>query len=229
MFIGTIIRDLRIKNNMTQQELADKIFVTVPYISKIENGKRNVTNDLLKDLSGIFNIDLLGMVDSFKQFNSYEEFERYYFLRELIELKDIDNIEKCINENFDIFSINESVLLGQYCKALVDSIKYKRFQNSNEICYRALGLNKETILEEIKKSSYTNSAYSIFTLLSYNYRMLNEDLFVSELCRELVFHYESIINDGKLTYLKQDFFFKKTYIIFLNNYAYILYIINNFY
>ena len=41
--IGKRIKETRIQNNITQSALAEKIDVSVPYISCIENGKKNVS------------------------------------------------------------------------------------------------------------------------------------------------------------------------------------------
>ena len=37
--IGSRIRDLRIKNSMSQAELAERAYISLPHISEIENGK----------------------------------------------------------------------------------------------------------------------------------------------------------------------------------------------
>lgn len=228
MFIGTIIKDLRIKSNMTQKELSDILFVTVPYISQIENSKRTIPEDILIKLSNIFGIDLISISNSFRQFFSFSEFEKYYFLREVVELKNINAIENCLNDFSDIFNTNESILLYNYCTALVLAIKYNNYLESIDLCFYALKLDKDIILNNIKNTVYTNSAYSIFVLITYNYTMLGKYEIALKLCNELVLHYKSIISDVKFSYLKQDFFFKKTFIIFLNNYTYILYKTNNF-
>lgn len=64
MVLGENIKKLRKKNNMTQQQLADKICVTRPFITDIENDKKSpslqnlvsiadvlgcTTDDLLKE------------------------------------------------------------------------------------------------------------------------------------------------------------------------------------
>lgn len=37
--IGARIRDVRIEKNMSQAELAEKAFISVPHMSEVENGK----------------------------------------------------------------------------------------------------------------------------------------------------------------------------------------------
>ena len=52
------IKDLRIKNNYTQKEFADKLGVTYQAVSKWENGKNMPDIILLKEISTLFNIDI---------------------------------------------------------------------------------------------------------------------------------------------------------------------------
>ncbi|MFQ9891377.1 MAG: helix-turn-helix transcriptional regulator [Streptococcus sp.] len=54
MDIATLIKEYRTKTGMTQQELADKVFVTRQTISKWELGKSepdNVSLDLFKEMN----------------------------------------------------------------------------------------------------------------------------------------------------------------------------------
>ena len=52
------IKDLRIKNNLTQKEFAEKLGITYQAVSKWENGKNMPDIVLLKEISTIFNIDI---------------------------------------------------------------------------------------------------------------------------------------------------------------------------
>ncbi|MCI8637213.1 MAG: helix-turn-helix transcriptional regulator [Clostridia bacterium] len=40
--IGKILRDFRIKNNLTQEQLSEKLGISLKYISRIENGNNGV-------------------------------------------------------------------------------------------------------------------------------------------------------------------------------------------
>lgn len=61
--IGTFIKDLRKKNNLTQQDLADKYNVTYQAVSKWENGKNMPDISLLKQMSKDFNVSLEELFD----------------------------------------------------------------------------------------------------------------------------------------------------------------------
>ena len=61
--IGKFIKDLRIKNNLTQKEFADKYNVTYQAVSKWENGKNIPDISILKQMSKDFNIDINDLLD----------------------------------------------------------------------------------------------------------------------------------------------------------------------
>lgn len=68
--IGKKIKELRIKNNLTQQELASKLNVTYQAVSKWENGKNLPDLVILTEICNIFNIDLNDLIsDNKKKFN----------------------------------------------------------------------------------------------------------------------------------------------------------------
>ena len=56
--IGTYIKELRIKNNLSQGQLAEKLSVTNQAISKWENGRGLPDIEMLKQLSSIFNVKI---------------------------------------------------------------------------------------------------------------------------------------------------------------------------
>ena len=56
---GKLLKNLRQKNNMTQEDLAYRSYINVKTLSNMENGKVNIDLDKLEILSEIFNIDLV--------------------------------------------------------------------------------------------------------------------------------------------------------------------------
>jgi len=62
----SILWELRTKNGLSQDQLAEKVFVTRQAVSRWENGETVPNTDTLKLLSGVFNVSintLLGMQD----------------------------------------------------------------------------------------------------------------------------------------------------------------------
>lgn len=63
MLTGQKIQQLRQNANMTQNELAEKIFVSRDLVSKWENGERRPTYDRLVDISEIFSCEIDELTD----------------------------------------------------------------------------------------------------------------------------------------------------------------------
>ena len=56
--VGSFIKKLRIDNNLTQAEFADKLGITYQAVSKWENGKNVPDIATLKEISKLFNVDI---------------------------------------------------------------------------------------------------------------------------------------------------------------------------
>jgi DNA-binding XRE family transcriptional regulator len=54
---GALLRGLRVRENLTQSELAEKIKVTQSDISQMENGTRNIGRMIAKRIEKLFDID----------------------------------------------------------------------------------------------------------------------------------------------------------------------------
>lgn len=50
------LRNLRIKNNFTYQDMADKVGISKAYYWQLENGNRNLYYDLAKKIAKVFNL-----------------------------------------------------------------------------------------------------------------------------------------------------------------------------
>ncbi len=53
---GKILRDFRVKNNMTQEQLSEKLGISLKYISRIENGNNGVKTQTLINYMNILGI-----------------------------------------------------------------------------------------------------------------------------------------------------------------------------
>lgn len=56
--LGSQVRALRLKQGMTQQELAERCELSLPFINLIENNKRNVSLETLVKLLKALNVSL---------------------------------------------------------------------------------------------------------------------------------------------------------------------------
>jgi transcriptional regulator with XRE-family HTH domain len=60
MTVGERLKIARLNLNMTQKELADKAYISVAYVNRIENGYRfNVSIPILKSIAEILHIDYM--------------------------------------------------------------------------------------------------------------------------------------------------------------------------
>lgn len=53
---GKILRDFRVKNNLTQEQLSEKLGISLKYISRIENGNNGVKTQTLINYMNILGI-----------------------------------------------------------------------------------------------------------------------------------------------------------------------------
>ena len=59
-----ILHDLRVKNGLTQDDLAEKVFVTRQAVSRWENGETQPNTETLKLLSGLYNVSINTLLGS---------------------------------------------------------------------------------------------------------------------------------------------------------------------
>lgn len=57
--LANFIKDTRLKNNLTQAQLAEKLQIDYKHLSRLENANSNVTFDMFLDICNILNVDIL--------------------------------------------------------------------------------------------------------------------------------------------------------------------------
>lgn len=57
MKIGELVREYRLSKKLTQQELAEKSDLSLPFINLIENNRRNLSVDTLLKILSAMNVD----------------------------------------------------------------------------------------------------------------------------------------------------------------------------
>lgn len=82
--IGEYIKSLRLKNNLTQEELASKVYVTNKAISRWETGKSIPEIDTLYFLSKEFNVSVNDILEAGSK--KKDEVKSYYKKRKIIEI-----------------------------------------------------------------------------------------------------------------------------------------------
>lgn len=131
--IGKFIKDLRIKNNLTQKAFADKYNVTYQAVSKWENGKNMPDLSLLKDICKDFDVSLDDLFNGEKSVKkSYKKYVIIGIICIVIVLflviKKNNNGDfnfKTITSSCDAFNISGSIAYNDKKSAIyITNIKY---------------------------------------------------------------------------------------------------------
>ena len=148
---GEIIKDIRKKNNLTQKELADKLYVTYQAVSKWENNKSIPDISIIQNISKMFNIDLNYLTNTKKRNNTKYYIIIIIFL--ILSLTITIIITKNHSHDFEMRTIettcNDFNLSG--------TIAYNKDKTAifiSEIDY--CGLNKDQIYDTITSTLYQN-------------------------------------------------------------------------
>lgn len=148
---GKIIKEIRKNNNLTQKELADKLFVTYQAVSKWENNKSIPDIAILKKISELYNIDLNNLTNTKKRNNTIYFILIIIFL--ILSLTITILITKNHTHDFEMRTIettcNDFNLSG--------TIAYNKDKTAiyiSEIDY--CGLNKDQIYDTIISTLYQN-------------------------------------------------------------------------
>ena len=131
--IGKFIKDLRIKNNLTQKEFADKYNVTYQAVSKWENGKNMPDLSLLKDICKDFDVSLDDLFNCEKSVK--KSYKKYIIIGIIcivivlfLVIKNNNNGDfnfKTITSSCDAFNISGSIAYNDKKSAIyITNIKY---------------------------------------------------------------------------------------------------------
>lgn len=149
---GKIIKEIRKNNNLTQKELADKLFVTYQAVSKWENNKSIPDIAILQKISELYNIDLNNLTNTNKKKSN-----KLYLLIIIIILIILSSIGilYLINHSHDF----EMRTIETTCNDfnLSGTIAYNKDKTAifiSEIDY--CGLNKDQIYDTITSTLYQN-------------------------------------------------------------------------
>lgn len=148
---GEIIKDIRKKNNLTQKELADKLYVTYQAVSKWENNKSIPDISILQNISKMFNIDLNYLTNTKKRNNTIYFILIIIFL--ILSLTITILITKNHTHDFEMRTI-ETTCNDFNLSGTIAYNKDKTVIFISEIDY--CGLNKDQIYDTITSTLYQN-------------------------------------------------------------------------
>lgn len=196
---GEIIKDIRKKNNLTQKELADKLYVTYQAVSKWENNKSIPDISILQNISKMFNIDLNYLTNTKKRNNTI------YFILIIILLILSLTITILITKNhthdFEMRTIettcNDFNLSG--------TIAYNKNKTAifiSEIDY--CGLNKDQIYDTITSTLYQNENNKIKNIITNKEK---NNLSLNDYLKDLTYHVDNY-KSTCLDYNKNELYIK---------------------
>ena len=101
--IGQRIRDERKQKKLTLQELSDRVDLSIPYLSQIENGKVNININTLEEIGRALDVPLVSFIvdEKTSDINAVRFDERRWFqlgkqASESILMKSQGNLEICV-------------------------------------------------------------------------------------------------------------------------------------
>ena len=99
--LGKVVKEYRIKNKLTQEEIAEKLEISAKYISRIENGSGGVKTETLVNYINLLGKDLINNKDLNLELELSEKAsklskENVQFIISVIDLleKDKEDIKK---------------------------------------------------------------------------------------------------------------------------------------
>lgn len=91
MKLSKKIKQLRIDNNMTQRELAQKLGISIPTLQKYEYGTLRLKNEIIIKICDIFNISINNFLEDtteYRHTNLYDELIIEEMIRNRVSLSD---------------------------------------------------------------------------------------------------------------------------------------------
>lgn len=237
MEIGQVIRYIRTNKKITQQDLANAIGMTRPYIARIESGKNSISSDKLTEILEYCNVtynEFFYIKNDYKTSSKMNEFNRVIDLYYANNMEEISRIKKKVNEQYekngDIFlrhlyilchcienDLDSSKVNEEYIKEITDYLI-----SMDEWCYHELAVMNNFILlfppetaflmtkNLLKRADKYKGLNLDKNMLSYIFFNLLECSFKYE-----GYQYSKIILDAtKNYYRKASDFFEQTLIIY---------------
>ena len=125
-FVGEKIREYRKKNNMTQKELGKKIGVKNNTISAYERGAISPEQDMLFELSKVFNISISDLFP--QKENATDELDRALNMAKNLNTKDVEFLNALIEKTLSYKSEEER---EKFLQSIKFTVEYHEKMNEN--------------------------------------------------------------------------------------------------
>ncbi|RHW36755.1 Rgg/GadR/MutR family transcriptional regulator [Lysinibacillus yapensis] len=237
MEIGQVIRYIRTNKKITQQELANALGMTRPYIARIESGKNSISSDKLTEILEYCNVtynEFFYIKNDYKKSSKMNEFNKVIGLYYENKIDEISKIKESVDQKYKETGDNFLRHLYILCHCMENNLDTSKIKEEyiNEIaeyllsmeewCYHELALLNnfiyifppETAFMMTKNLFNRADKYKNLNLdknmLSYIFFNLLESSFKHE-----GYQYSKIVLDAtKRYYTKTSDFFEQTFVIY---------------
>ncbi len=219
--IGYIIESLRIKNNLTQSELAKKIAISRRELFEIEKNNVVPTRDLLCKMVNIFKFDILTVIDSREIFSNEGSYKLYVDIRLAIYQFDVRKLEKLVNKarkNKD-FKSGETYQLFCHAVALISIHVDKDYEKAIKVCKEGISHLYDldyTKLRNIRLSDYT---YSLLISLTVCYSELGDLKECEIIADNALYSIQNYVFKNNESPTDNKHILQKCYVMLINNSA----------
>lgn len=228
--IGKIINFLRINKNLSQDQLANLTNVSRSVIAKIETGTRNPTEEQLIILSKKLNFDLNTFINKIHNYKSLEHYLLAYELTNLINTNHISNISDIIDKDPTFLELNygEPKILKDYCETIVQIQIKNNIEAAYLSCINFFNIKDNNFSKFTPKINMPNQYYSMILNLWYCLCRKSDYKNSIILSNITISFFENLYFNDDLPFINIDNFYRKCYIICLNNLSDTLFMVNDY-
>lgn len=110
-FIGERIKHFREKQGMSQELLAEKLNTTKQTVSRYERGDRQANQDILFQLSGIFNVSIDEFFPKGQNKDNTNDFERALKMAKDLDIEEMNFLKELIEKTLSMDKIEREKFL----------------------------------------------------------------------------------------------------------------------
>lgn len=224
--IGKLIKNLRIERGFSQEDIANFLHCSREQVSKIELDKRTLTNESLYILSNTLKFDFVTLSKNSEKYNSIDHYILCNRLidtiidRNIIEMQQLLESPEVLTE----FDYGNPRILKLYCSSLVETNLNNNIEKSIEFCKEILEIEDLSKISMFTpKLEQENRYYSTILQLGVNLQNNNDIISHKILLENTIEFLEQYYFNTILPSSSISFFMKKLYVSMLNNYATLLF------
>lgn len=188
--IGKVIKNIRIKNNLTQSEFADRYGVTYQAVSKWENGKNIPDISLLKQICKDFNINIDDLLEGKLSINKKNNHKYMYVFISCIVILLLVLIYMLLNNKDNFYFKTLSSSCNNF--TITGSIAYNNKKSSiyiSNIDY--CGGEDNNDYKDIECILYENSNNIDTKISTYNYNDKSSTIKLEDFLKDIYFHIDN--------------------------------------